>query len=91
MEHSDVDGLLDAPCYSVLFPIKDLYTLHGDLVVWPPIKVPDRVHYMAKCQKCLDDKKTYEKLKRDSTKKYKTQLSAMPLELKENRFIDYKT
>ena len=39
--HSDVDELLDTPGFSVIFPVdrEDLYTLHGDLAVWPPIKV----------------------------------------------------
>ena len=36
MEYSDVDGLLDAPGF---FLVEDLYTLHGDLVAWPPIRV----------------------------------------------------
>ena len=34
VEHSDVDGLLDAPGHLVIFLVEGLYTLHGDLVVW---------------------------------------------------------
>ena len=34
----DVDGLLDDPVGLIIFPVEDLYPLHGDLVAWPPIK-----------------------------------------------------
>ena len=37
--HSDVDELLDAPGCPVIVWVEDLYTLHGDLVAWPLIKV----------------------------------------------------
>ena len=39
VEHSDVDGLLDAPSGPVIFEVEDMYTIHGDLAAWPPIKV----------------------------------------------------
>ena len=55
------------------------------------IVVLNKVNYMAKCQKHLNDKKTYEKLKRDPTKKYKDQLFATLLDLKESKAIDYTT
>ena len=35
MEHPDVEGLLDAPGSLVIFLVEYLYTVHGDLVVWP--------------------------------------------------------
>ena len=33
------DGFLNAPCLSVIFPVKDLYILHGDLMACSSIKV----------------------------------------------------
>ena len=39
VEHSDVNGLLNAPGGLVILPVEDLYTLHGDLVARSPIKV----------------------------------------------------
>ena len=39
VEHSDVDGLLDVPDGLIILPVEDLYTLHRDLVGWPPTKV----------------------------------------------------
>ena len=38
-EHSDIDELIDAPGDPIILLVEDLYTLHGDLVAWPPIKV----------------------------------------------------
>ena len=49
VEHSDVDGLLDDPDYLVIFPVEDLYTLYGDLVVWSPIKVSGVVGLCLQC------------------------------------------
>ena len=41
VEHSDVDGILNAPggIYMIIFSVEDLYTLDGDLVALPRIKV----------------------------------------------------
>ena len=44
-----------------------------------------------KFKNLLDDSKTYEIIKKDPTKKYKKELSALLMELKRNESIDYST
>ena len=45
VEHSYVDGLPTAPGGPVIFSVEDLYTLHGAMVAWPPIKVQVLQHH----------------------------------------------
>ena len=47
--------------------------------------------YLSKCQALLDDTKTYEKLRRDPTPKYKAELASILKSLLDNKHIDEKT